>query len=112
VFGATAVLPRVDEVKSARPVADKLLEVAAPGEPYAIWPRLDATIVVYSRRFAVELPDRESLYAFARRPQKVWLLVAKDALAELPERLPLVEVARDERRKDGYVLFTSLPPEN
>jgi 4-amino-4-deoxy-L-arabinose transferase-like glycosyltransferase len=107
VVTATLLLPRFDAVKSARPVAAKLVALASPDEPYAIWPNLDATILAYSRRFAVELPDREALYAFARRPQKVWLLIGKDDLARLPERLPLVEVTRDDRRKDGYVILTS-----
>ena len=80
-----------------------------PGEPYTIWPRLDASVVVYARRYAVEVETVDELHAFARRPGKVWALVERDDLERLAEPLPLVEVARDERRKDGYVLLTTPP---
>lgn len=115
-MGAAAVatslflLPRVDAVKSARPVANKLLELALATEPYALWPHLDPPVVAYSRRNAVELDGLDELYAFARRTDKVWLLIERDALAKLPQPLPMVEVARDERRDDGYVFLTSRPP--
>ncbi len=48
--GAAAwVLPRFDAVKSARPMSAKLLELAAPDDPYAIYPRLDAPFLVLHR---------------------------------------------------------------
>jgi hypothetical protein len=100
------VLPRFDAVKSARPLAGRLVELAAPDEPYAIWPRFDAPFVFYSRRSAVEIQGEEELRAFVARPGKVWLLAEKDDLAKLDPPLPLVEVARDEERTDGYVLLT------
>jgi hypothetical protein len=109
--GAVLVLPRFDAVKSARPMAARLVELAPPGEPYAIWPRLDAEFLVYSRRFAVELPDEEGLHAFAARPGRVWLLVRAESLARLERPLPLVEVAREESHDDGYVLMRSPGPE-
>jgi hypothetical protein len=109
IAGATLLLPRFDSVKSARPVAAKLVELATESEPYAIWPRLDATIVAYSRRYAVELATVDELKAFARRGPKVWLLIQRDDLEQLKEPLPLVEVARDDRRKDGYVILTTPP---
>ncbi len=110
IAGATFLLPLVDAVKSARPVAAKLTELALASEPYAIWPRLDAAVVAYARRYAVELATLDELYAFARRPQKVWLLIQRDDLEQLKEPLGMVEVARDERRKDGYVFLTTPPP--
>jgi 4-amino-4-deoxy-L-arabinose transferase-like glycosyltransferase len=110
IAGALFVLPRFDAVKSARPVAEKLLELALPSEPYALWPHLDPPVVFYARRFAVELADQTALYAFARSPRKVWLLVERDDLERLPRPLGLVEVARDQRRADGYVFLTSPPP--
>ena len=100
-------LPRFDAVKSVRPMAAKLVEAAAPGEPYAIWPRLDAPVVYYSRRYAVEIATEAELRAFAARPEKVWLLIEKDDLAKLVPPLPLVEAARDDGRRDGYVLLTT-----
>jgi hypothetical protein len=106
--GASAfVLPRFDAIKSSRPMAERLARRAAVDEPYAIWPRLDAPILVYSRRHAVELESVDDLHAFARRPATVWLLIEQDDLARLAEPLPLVEVARDDDRRDGYVLMRS-----
>ena len=110
VAGAVLLLPRFDAVKSARPVAEKLQDVALASEPYALWPHLDPAVVVYARRWAVELATEEELRAYARRPEKVWLLIERDDLERLKEPLPLVEVARDERRRDGYVFLTSSPP--
>lgn len=105
----TLVLPRFDIVKSAKPMSDKLLAAAPAGEPWAIWPRLDATYLFHTRRHAVELAGQDDLYAFARRPERVWLLVTKDHLAKLPEPLPMREVARDPEVGEGYVLLVSPP---
>ncbi len=109
VLAATLLLPRFDAVKSARPLSQRLLALAAPDEPYAIWPRLDAPFLFYTRRFAVELATADELRAFAARPTRVWLLIERDALARLGE-LPLAEVAHDDRSEDGYALLTNRPP--
>jgi hypothetical protein len=101
------VLPRFDAVKSLRPLAAELVRRAPPGEPWAIWPRLDAPFVFYTRRYAVELADEQELAAFARRPGRVWLLITRPEHERLGAGLPLVEVARDEGRRDGYVLLAS-----
>lgn len=105
VAAALLVLPRFDLVKSARPLAGRLVELAAAGEPYAMWPRFDAPFVFYSRRNAVEIQGEDELRAFVDRPGRIWLLAEKDDLAKLDPPLPLVEYARDEERKDGYVLL-------
>jgi 4-amino-4-deoxy-L-arabinose transferase-like glycosyltransferase len=110
VAASVLVLPRFDALKSARPLAGRLLELAPAGEPWAIWPRLDAPFVFYTRRFAVELEGEAELAAFARRPERVWLLITKPELERLGAALPLVEVARDEDRREGYVLLASRPP--
>lgn len=101
-----ALLPRADAVKSARPLSELLVVLAAPEEPYGIYPELDPPFLFYTRRFAVELTSEEELHAFAARPGPVWLLAERDDLAELAEPLPLVEVARDRDLVDGYVLLT------
>ncbi len=106
VLAALLVLPRFDAVKSARPMAAKLVALAAPTEPYTIWPRFDAPFVFYSLRNAVEVQGEAELRAFVARPEKVWLLAEKDSLAALDPPLPLVEVARDDDRPRGYVLLT------
>jgi 4-amino-4-deoxy-L-arabinose transferase-like glycosyltransferase len=110
VAASVRLLPRFDAVKSARPMAARLLEQAAPHEPYAMWPRLDAPFLFYTERYAVELATEDDLHAFAARPERVWLLVEQDDLAKLDRPLPLREVARDDARPDGYVLMTSASP--
>lgn len=105
VLASIFVLPRFDVVKSAKPLAAKLLEVASPDEPYAIWPRLDATFLFHTRRYAVELEDEAELRAWVAREERPWLLVQKDDLAKLDPPLPLVEVARDAELRKGYVLL-------
>ncbi len=104
------VLPRFDLVKSARPLSQKIVELSAPGEAYAIYPRLDPRFVFHTRRYA-ETPSSETeLQAFAERPGRVWLLITRPALAKLTAPLPLVEVARDAERDDGYILMASGEP--
>ncbi len=100
------VLPRFDVVKSARGLSHVLVEKMAPGEPYAIYPRLDAPVLFYTRRFSVELDSEQDLRRFVARPGRKWLLIERDDLAKLDPPLGLVEVARDADRKDGYILMT------
>lgn len=102
-------LPRFDAVKSARPLSKVLLERMAPGEPYAIYPRLDAAFLFYTRRFSEPVQGEEELRAFAGRPGRQWLLIERQELAELDPPLPLIEVARDRDLRDGYVLMTDPP---
>ncbi len=110
ILASVRLLPRFDAVKSAKPMAARLLELAAPDEPYAIWPRLDAPFVFHTRRYAVELRSEADLRAFAARPDTIWLLIEQDDLAKLDPPLQLVEAARDDARDDGYVLLTSPNP--
>ena len=100
------VIPRFDAVKSARPLSRVLVDRAEPDEPYAIYPRLDPPFLFYTERFSVPVEGEEELRAFAERPGRKWLLIERDDLADLEEPLPLVEVARDLDRRDGYVLLT------
>jgi len=100
------VLPRFDAVKSAEPLSEILVERMGPGEPYAIYPRLDAPFLFYTERFSVELRSIEDLRELVARPGRIWLLIERDDLAKLDEPLPLVEVARDQDEKDGYILMT------
>lgn len=103
---AFLVLPRFDAVKSARPLSRVLVDRAEPDEPYAIYPRLDAPFLFYTERFSVPIEDEGELRAFVRRPGRKWLLIERDDLARLGEPLPLVGVARDRDRRDGYLLMT------
>ena len=104
------VLPRFDVVKSARGLSRTLVERMAPGEPYAIYPRLDAPVLFYTRRVSVALDGEQELRRFVARPGRKWLMIERDDLAKLDPPLPLVEVARDADRKDGYILMTDPPP--
>lgn len=104
------LLPRFDAVKSARPLAEHLVEIAAPDEPYAVWPRLDPTFVFYAHRFAVELRGEEDLRAFVAGPGRVWLLAERDDWARLAPPLPLVEIDRDSDLREGYLLLTRPEP--
>jgi len=109
LFGLGAflvVLPRFDVVKSARGLSRTLVERMAPGEPYAIYPRLDAPVLFYTRHVSVELDSEQDLRRFVARPGRKWLMIERDDLAKLDPPLPLVEVARDADRKDGYILMT------
>jgi 4-amino-4-deoxy-L-arabinose transferase-like glycosyltransferase len=109
VAATVLVLPRFDAVKSAKPLADKLVAMAPESEPWAIWPRLDATFLFHTGRRAVELHTEEELRAFAARPERAWLLIRRDTLAKLAEPLPMIEVARDAEVGKGYLLLVSAP---
>jgi 4-amino-4-deoxy-L-arabinose transferase-like glycosyltransferase len=112
VFAWTFLMPRLDKVKSAREMSATLLQVAAEGEPYAIYPNLDATFLFYSRRFAAldlaEDPDK--LRAFASRPEKIFILAERDDWARLEPKPELAEIARDADERGGYLLLTNRPP--
>jgi hypothetical protein len=105
-----SVFPAVNPVKSARPVAGEFLARSAPEEPYAVFPRPDAPVVFYTRRFAVFPPNVEELRAFASRPGRVWVFIERDDLEKLDPPLPLVEVARGADPRDGYVLLSQASP--
>ena len=110
-----ALVPRFDAVKSARGLSRELVTRMGPGEPYAIYPRLDSTFLFYSGRFAEEISGERELSAYARRPGRVWLVIQRDDLAEAQEKLgrplPMTEVARDADPLEGYVLMTNRPVE-
>ena len=108
--GVLLAAPRFDALKSARPLSEMLVERMAPGEPYAIYPHLDAPFLFYTERFAVPLDGEAELQEFTRRPGRKWLLIERDDLARLERPLPLVEVARDRDPRDGYLLMTDPPP--
>ncbi|HEX9944441.1 MAG TPA: glycosyltransferase family 39 protein [Thermoanaerobaculia bacterium] len=98
-------LPRFDVYKSARGLSRELLARMAPGEAYGIYPRLDSTFLFYTQRFCVDLDSEAKLRAFLARPGRVWLLAQRDDLARLKGLPPLIEVARDQDFKEGYLLL-------
>ncbi len=98
-------VPRLDVVKSVRPLATILKERMAPGETYAIYPFFDPQIVYYSERFALGAWPEERLRAYLARPDRVWLMIERDDLARLDPPLELTEIARGADLEDGYVLL-------
>jgi 4-amino-4-deoxy-L-arabinose transferase-like glycosyltransferase len=107
VAAALFLLPRFDVVKSSRGLSQAFLAHSRPGEPYAIYPRLDSTFLFYTRRFAVDLNGEEDLRRFLTRPGRVWLFAQRNSLRKLKRPLPaMTEVARDADPRSGYVLLT------
>lgn len=105
-------VPRLDAVKSARPLSGLLVERLGPGEPYAIYPRLDAAFLYYTGRYSVPVQGEAELREFVGRPGRQWLLIERDDLARVQESggpLPVVEVARDPDPREGYLLMTDPP---
>jgi hypothetical protein len=99
------ILPRFDVLKSARPLSQEILARIGPGEPYAIFPRIDASFLFYTGKFC-QLPQGEAeLRAYATRPDRVWLVIKKDELSKLDPPLPMVEVARDADAEEGFALL-------
>jgi 4-amino-4-deoxy-L-arabinose transferase-like glycosyltransferase len=101
---AVYAMPRFDLFKSARGLSEILAARMAPGEPYAIYPRLDSTFLFYTRRYCVDIDSVETLRRTLARPGRVWLLAERDSLADLKGSPPLVEIARD-ADPQGYMLF-------
>lgn len=102
---ALYALPRFDVFKSARGLSRELVARMAPGDVYGIYPRLDSTFLFYTHRFCVDLDSEAKLRAFLARPGRVWLLAQRDDLARLKDLPPLIEVARDQDPKEGYLLL-------
>jgi 4-amino-4-deoxy-L-arabinose transferase-like glycosyltransferase len=102
---ALYVLPRFDVFKSARGLSSVLVSRMAPGEPYGIYPRLDSTFLFQTRRFCEELDSEARLRTYLARPGRVWLLAQKDDLSRLKNLPPLVEIARDDEPRVGYILL-------
>jgi 4-amino-4-deoxy-L-arabinose transferase-like glycosyltransferase len=102
---ALYALPRFDVFKSARGLSRELVARMAPGDVYGIYPRIDSTFLFYTHRFCVDLDSEARLRAFLARPGRVWLLAQRDDLARLKDLPPLIEVARDQDPKEGYLLL-------
>ncbi len=103
------VLPQFDAFKSARGLSQVLLQKMAPGERYAIFPRLDSTFLFYTQRFCTEIGDRAELAEFTDVAERVWVVARRDAYAKLAPPPNLTEVARDADPVDGYLLLTNRP---
>lgn len=109
-LASTVLLPRLQPVKSFRPIAERFAALAAPDEPVASFPRLEPPLVFYSRRFFEVLTSETELAAYVSRPGRVWLFVERDELARVAPGLGLVPIAETVDREKSYVLFASSPP--
>jgi len=111
VLAVRTVLPLIDPVKSAAPMAERVAELVRPDEPLALYPMLEAGFLFYTGRTTIELQDQplEAVLEYARGPGRRWLLIERVELAAMPEPLPMVEVARDADWEDGFVLLTTPP---
>jgi 4-amino-4-deoxy-L-arabinose transferase-like glycosyltransferase len=104
------VRPPFDAYKSARPLAELYLELAAEDEPYGIYRNLEPSFLFYTEKFAEVLYTEGELRAFTMRGDRVWIVAKHEDLEKLDSPLPLVEVARDtDPQSRGYALLTPKP---
>ena len=105
--GVLLLVPRLEPLKSQRPLAEILMEHKAPDAPYAFYGRQDAGFLFYTEQYPLLLEEPDELERYLRGSDPAWLLVEKAFLGALDETPGLVEVARDPDEKRGYVLFRS-----
>ncbi|NJL29447.1 MAG: phospholipid carrier-dependent glycosyltransferase, partial [Thermoanaerobaculia bacterium] len=99
------VLPRFDRVKSARPLSEILLSHLEPGESFGLFPRIEPPFLFYTERFAEILADEAELRAYLAEPGERWVIAERRVLEKIEGELPAVEIARDQNRREGYVLL-------
>ena len=104
------LLPRFDPVKSFRPISERFVALSAPEEPYAIFGKIEAPVLFYTRRFATILEDEPALRAWLRTPGRKWLFIERRLLEKLEMPLvpgELVEAAESADRAKSYRLLVS-----
>lgn len=108
LIAAFRLLPAMDVFKSARPIAAAFVGRTAGDMPFAVYPRLDNTVLFYTGRHAVPIGTPEALREYLAAPGQAWVFVERDELAaEIPlAELPLALVAREPPvERHGYVLL-------
>lgn len=103
-----AVLPQVDPFKSPRRLTERLSVERLPDEPFAVFPRKDASVIFYAGQPVLDVHPEE-LDAFLTSAPRVWLLAERNALGREEPARELVEVDRDADVEDGYLLLTNPP---
>jgi hypothetical protein len=110
---ATWVLPKLEPIKSARPLATAFARVAQPDESYGLYGLpLHAAFVFYSGRHGVHLPGRAELEAWLREPvgRRRFLVARRDQLEALGGAIPgMVELIAERDPRRGWVLLSSHP---
>jgi hypothetical protein len=105
------VLPKLEPVKSARPLATMFARVAGPDEPYGLYGLpLHAAFVFYAGRYGVHLPGPDQLEGWLHEPGRRWLVVRRDHLEALGGDVPgMDELVSERDPRRGWVLLTSHP---
>jgi 4-amino-4-deoxy-L-arabinose transferase-like glycosyltransferase len=116
LFGVTAVYPAFEPGKSARPLAERLVELTAEspaqGAPvlaYAIG-NVPRALAFYSNGlYLVETEDPKELARHLARPGPAWAVVDGDRLEALPEKLRrrLVVVERTRLARQPILVLTN-----
>jgi 4-amino-4-deoxy-L-arabinose transferase-like glycosyltransferase len=109
-IGGLVLLPRFDPLKSFRPISEKFVALSSPEEPYAIYARLEAPVLFYTRRFAEILEGDDELRAWLSRPGRSWLFIERRELEKLEAPLPLAEIGQSADRGKSYRLFARPEP--
>ncbi|HEX6203465.1 MAG TPA: hypothetical protein VF100_10700, partial [Thermoanaerobaculia bacterium] len=111
LVAAFGVLPAFDVFKSPRPLAAAFVEHTAPDTPFAVYPRLDNTVLFYTGRPAVPIGSPEALRDYLAAPGQAWVFVERDELAAMAAgELPLALVAREPPvERQGYLLLAEVP---
>jgi 4-amino-4-deoxy-L-arabinose transferase-like glycosyltransferase len=109
ILAFSVVLPRMDVVKSAQPLSERLVSLAREDEPYGIFPEIDATFLYYTRRNAEVIESSAEIKQFTSGHRQVYLLAERDDWNKIKNKPPLYEVTRDADEKEGYILFTNRP---
>ena len=105
------LLPQIDQVKSARQLAEAFHRLAGPEADYVIYPRIDPAVLFYVGRPAIIVDGESELHRFIEQAGESWVMIERDDLAELSKPTDLREVFRDEDLLQGYILLTSAGPE-
>ena len=111
LVAAFVLLPAMDVFKSPRPLAATFVEQTGAETPFAVYPRLDNTVLFYTGRRAVPIASPQALRDYVAAPGQAWVFVERDALREIPAgELPLAVVGREPPvERDGYLLLAETP---
>jgi 4-amino-4-deoxy-L-arabinose transferase-like glycosyltransferase len=114
IFAIFVLVPRFEPLKSFRPLAERYVELAAPDDPYAIWYRVEAPILFYTKRVAEIVHDDAELAAFLHRAaasgRRAWLFIDRSDWERLERPPDLEEIGASAPRGKSYLLFASPEP--
>lgn len=82
------LVPRLEPIRSLKPVAEALAAALEPGERYAIFPRVEPAILFYGERLAYVPEDAADLRRFLATPDGAVALVRESSVDRLEEPPP------------------------